>query len=68
MPLRSPVALNERPGGRVEDAGTPHAYGVVPPIAASWVEYAVPTAPFGSVAALTMKTGLEVISGTNCVK
>ena len=55
VPEIRPAALIARPGGRpVAD----HAYGAVPPVGATVLEYATPTCPFGSVAVATASAAL----------
>ena len=45
VPDRTPLLLNERPGGNPVPT---HIYGVRPPVADSVCEYATPTFPDGS--------------------
>jgi hypothetical protein len=52
VPLIVPVELNVRPAGSVPLVNV-HAYGAVPPVAASVAVYAAPTCPFASDVVVT---------------
>jgi hypothetical protein len=47
VPLIKPLELTDNPLGKFE---ADHAYGVVPPVARNWNEYAVPAVPLDKAA------------------
>ncbi len=49
------------PLGSVPSA-RPYVYGVVPPVAASWNEYALPAVPVGSASVVTRIGGIATLS------
>jgi hypothetical protein len=53
VPLIVPLLLSERPPGKLP---ADHAYGELPPVAARFAEYAVPTVPAGK-AVVEIKSG-----------
>ena len=62
VPLIRPVdAFNARPLGSVPEVSD-HVYGVVPPVAVSVCEYAVPACPFGSDNFVIVKTVGVIVS------
>jgi hypothetical protein len=65
-PLMTPSSDNVKPGGiDVDD----QKYGCVPPVAANVCEYALPTAPLGSVAGVVIDncpaTVMENVTGSD---
>lgn len=65
VPETAPVAANVKPAGKEPEAIF-QLYGVVPPPAASVVEYAVPTCPAG-IEVVVICTGVTIVRAKDCV-
>jgi hypothetical protein len=60
VPAIAPAALSVSPAGRFPDV-TDHVYGLLPPDAAKFWEYADPTVAFGSVLVVTDKGAAAMV-------
>jgi len=64
VPVNAPVEeFNDNPAGRDDPAATDQLYGVLPPVADTVAEYAVPTCPLGNTAVV-----IDIIEVADTVK